>query len=243
MAQLDLKNCDFYIEDGYTGSQSITGVGAASIAVGGASISVSGFSGTVTTGDQFTLAGDVDSNGYPITHTVTGSHATGGNTDTIAFTPVTSDSVASGAIITWLPHSLKIKIGEGNMQWTEKRPVVYVKDRGKLDTVRLGDQEPVEVKLDFLWVFLSSTNGSLIPQPSEAIKQTGPSASWISSSSDPCEPYAVNIRVVYTPPCDVTREQYKLHDFRYEDLGMDMKTGQISVTGKCNVMTVTDLRG
>lgn len=242
MAQIDLKNCDFYIEDGYKGSQTTTGTVTTGGASGAASFAVSGFVGDVTVGDQFTIAGDVDANGYPVIHTVATHHASGGNTDTIGFTPISQATVASNAVITWLPHSLKIKIGEGNMQWTEKRPVVYVKDRGKLDTVRLGDQDPVEVKLDFLWTFLSS-NDTITPTPNQAIKRQGPSAAWASSSADPCEPYAVNLRVIYTPPCSITREQYLVHDFRYEDLGMDLKTGQISVTGKSNAVEVTPFRG
>jgi hypothetical protein len=241
MAQIDLKNCDFYIEDGYTGSQSVTGISNASFAAGASSISVSGFTGMVTTGDQFTVAGDVDTSGYPVIHTVTAHHETMSNTDTIGFTPVSQATIANSAVITWLPHSLKIKIGEGNMQWTEKRPVTYVKDRGKLDTVRLGDQDPVEVKLDFLWIFLTTDTGT-VPTPSEAIKRAGPAVAWVSSSADPCEPYAVNLRVIYTPPCTIKREQYLVHDFRHEDLGMDLKTGQISVTGKSNALEVTSLR-
>jgi hypothetical protein len=142
-----------------------------------------------------------------------------------------------------LAHQLKIRIGDGNISWTEKRPIVYVKDRGLLDTVRRGDQEPVAVKFDATWVFLASYTTDTTPTIEEALKQIGKASIWKSSSADPCEPYAVDVVIVYTPPCSVVKETYTLADFRYEDLGHDLKTGQLAITGKCNVVASNNVRG
>jgi len=112
---------------------------------------------------------------------------------------------------------------------------MYTKDRGRLDTVKLGDEEPVEVKLDFTWVFLKADTGET-PSIEDVLKQRGEASDWVSSSDDLCEPYAIDIVIVYTPPCDdVDKEIYRLQDFRYEDLGHDIKQGQVSVSGKCNI--------
>jgi hypothetical protein len=231
MAQLDIKNCDVYIEDGYSGS--VTGTtlvnNGSGYMAGATTMLVDGSTGAVTTGDRFTVAGDT------VIHTVTGHSETLSNTTSITFTPALGSSVADGAAIVWLPHRLQIRIGEGNVQWTEKRPVVYTKDRGILDTVRLGDEEPMEVKLDFTWVFLKASSGQAATIE-DALKKRGGAADWVTSSADTCEPYAVDIVIEYTPPCTTEEmEIYTLQDFRYEDLGHDLKQGQVSVTGKCNV--------
>jgi hypothetical protein len=239
MAQIDLKNCDVYLEDGYAGS--VTGTTLVNNMSGymaaATTMLVDGSTGSVTTGDRFLVAGDATT-----THTVTAHSETLGNTTSITFTPALGASVANDAAITWLPHQLLIKIGEGNCQWTEKRPVMYTKDRGRLDTVKKGDEEPMEVKLDFTWVFLKADSNET-PSIEDALKNRGEAAAWVSSSDDPCEPYSVDIVIVYTPPCDdVDKEIYELIEFRYEDLGHDIKQGQVSVSGKCNVTEPTITR-
>lgn len=239
MAQIDLKNCDIYIEDGYTGS--VTGSSLVNnmsgYMAGATTMAIDGSTGLVTVGDRFTVTGSTNT-----VHTVTAQTPTLGNTTSITFTPALAGSVADNAAITWLSHQLQIKVGEGNMQWTEKRSIMYTKDRGRLDTVKKGDEEPVEVKLDFTWVFLKADTGET-PSIEDVLKNRGEASSWVSSSADLCEPYAVDIVVVYTPPCSgVDKEIYRLADFRYEDLGHDIKQGQVSVSGKCNITEPTITR-
>jgi hypothetical protein len=231
MAQIDLKNCDIYIEDGYAGSVTGTSLvnNMSGYMSGATTMLIDGSTGAVTTGDRFTVAGDT------VVHTVTSHSETLGNTTSVTFSPALGASVVDGAALTWLKHQLRIKIGEGNMQWTEKRNVVYTKDRGRLDTAKLGDEEPVEVKLDFTWEFLTADTDE-IPTIEDVLKKRGEAADWVNSSDDLCEPYAVDIVIVYTPPCTgVDKEIYLLQDFRYEELGHDFKQGQVSVSGKCNI--------
>lgn len=238
MAQIDLKNCDIYIEDGYSGSVSGTSLvnNMSGYMAGAVTMLIDGSTGAVTTGDRFTVVGDTT------VHTVTAHSETLGNTTSITFTPALASSVSNDVAITWMCHQLQIRVGEGNMQWTEKRSVMYTKDRGRLDTVKLGDEEPVEVKLDFTWEFLKADTGET-PTIEDALKKRGEASSWVTSSSDLCEPYSVDIVVVYTPPCDdVDVEIYRLTDFRYEDLGHDLKQGQVSVSGKCNITEPTVTR-
>lgn len=239
MAQIDIKNCNVFIRDGYAGPGGAGGLInlMAGYMAGATSIATDGFVGAVAVGDTFQIAGETPDT----VHTVVTHSETSMNTTLITFTPALAGVVADDAVITILPHQITVRIGEGNMMWTEKRPVVYVKDRGLLDTVRLGDQEPVEVKMDATWVFLTS-NGSEPPTIENALKKTGAAANWISSSLDPCEPYAVNIVVVYIPPCTTVGELYVMHDYRYEDIGHDLKKGDLAMSGKCNVITSTNIR-
>ncbi len=321
MAQIDLKNCDIYIEDGYTGAHSGTmlvnqavasgatgtmlvnnGAGYAAGAVtmlvdgvtgavangqrftvpgslvehvisshvetlgnttsvtfspalavavvdtdpltfltgyaaGTSTMTVDGVTGATADGDRFTIPGD--SGQY---YTITSASETLGNTTSITFTPALVSGVANNIALTFQSHQLLIKVGEGNMQWTEKRSIMYTKDRGRLDTVKKGDEEPVEVKLDFTWVFLKSVSGDT-PSIEDVLKKRGEASDWVSSSADLCEPYAIDLVIVYTPPCDgIDKEIYRLQDFRYEDLGHDIKQGQVSVSGKCNITEPTVTR-
>jgi hypothetical protein len=142
-------------------------------------------------------------------------------------------------------ESLEVKIGEGNLTYTESRNIQYTLDRGQLDEVREGDEVPMDVKLDFTWEYLrgSPTSGST-PSVEEALKNIGNAANWTSSDSDGCRPYAVDIKVVYAPqPSNCgDKETITLLDFRYEKLDHDMKAGTVSVTGKCNVTQATVIR-
>jgi hypothetical protein len=219
-----------------TGAFPVVSTAGLVYAIGTLTMLMDGSTGSVTTGDRFTVAGDT------VVHTVASHSETLSNTTSITFTPALAGAVNDGAAITWMPHRLQIRIGEGNVQWTEKRPVMYTKDRGRLDTVKLGDEEPMEVKLDFTWEFLKASTAET-PTIEDVLKQRGEASDWVTSAEDVCEPYAVNIVIEYTPPCTTSQlEVYTLQDFRYEDLGHDLKQAQVSVSGKCNVKEATVTR-
>lgn len=147
------------------------------------------------------------------------------------------------------PNSLTAKIGDGNLTFSEKTNIEYKMDRGLLDTARLGDQVPMEVKLEFNWVFLKGDTGDYAANPAvtnismrDAFTKTGGAAAWVSSDTvDTCAPYAVNIVMVYTP-CLGKTETITLKDFRKESIDYDPKAGTISVSGKCNVIAPTIVR-
>lgn len=138
---------------------------------------------------------------------------------------------------------LTIKVGEGNLTYTEKKNLQYYRDRGKLDTVREGDEEPLDVKLEFTWEFLKADGGA-VPTVEEVLKKIGVAAAWVSSATaDTCAPYAVNIEITNNPPCAaVKNEVILLPDFRWEQLDHDVKAGTVSVTGKCNAKAATITR-
>jgi hypothetical protein len=216
---------------GITNPPSVSTAGL-SYAVGTTTIAVDGFSGALVTGDYFGIDGN------QTRYLITSHTETLGATTSITFTPALVTAGPDNGVVAILPHHLQIRIGEGNASWTEKKMRTYVKDRGILDTVRNGDQDPVEVKLDATWVFLKASTGQTI-SIHDALKQRGEAAGWVSSSSDPCEPYCVDIVIEYTPPCTTEQmEIYTIRDFRYEELGADLKAGQLSISGKANVNEV-----
>lgn len=142
-------------------------------------------------------------------------------------------------------QSLEIKIGEGTLTYDETRNMEYTLDRGLLDTVREGDEAPMDVRFDFTWEFLKavSTTGAGTPTVEDALKQRGEAAGWVSSSADPCEPYCVDVEIDYVPPCGgELSEIITLPDFRYESLAHDISAGTVSVTGKCNATQAAIVR-
>lgn len=202
---------------------------AASHKIGLTAIVVDTFTVALVTGDRFNIAGDAT------IYTITAHTETLGSTTGITFTPALVAAAANDAVVTVLPHQLQIKLGEGNLTYTEKKARQYIKDRGRLSTVRNADEEPVEVKMDAQWEFIRASTG-LPPSIEDVLKQRGEASTWVTSAADPCEPYAVDIVIEYTPPCgNIETEIITLSDFRYEDLPHDTKAGTISISGKCNI--------
>lgn len=129
---------------------------------------------------------------------------------------------------------IEVKVGDGTLTWSEKRNMEYQLDRGNLDTVREGDQVPMDISLDLMYEFIKSDSTG-VPTPEEALKKIGEAAAWTSTSSDACEPYAVDLILIYTPPCGGEKiEAVILPDYRWESLDHDPKAGTIVTSGKCN---------
>jgi len=140
------------------------------------------------------------------------------------------------------PKELEIKIGEGNLTYSEKKTMEYSLDRGLLDIVREGDQVPMDISLDFVWEYLVA-DSLTIPTIEQFLKRTGPAAAYVSTTADQCQPYSVDIEIENDPPCGgEKREIITLPDFRWEELNHDTRAGTVAVTGKCNATEATIIR-
>lgn len=139
-------------------------------------------------------------------------------------------------------EQVAIKVGDGTLTYTESQNIEYVLDRGLLDTTRLGDEVPMDVNFDLVWEFLlSSTTATVTPK--EALQQKGSASTWVSTSADVCEPYAVDIETTNDPKCaDEELEQTTLPDFRWESIDHDYSEGTMSVSGKSNATTANVVR-
>lgn len=146
-------------------------------------------------------------------------------------------------------NEITVKVGEGNITWSENRNVEYTLDRGTIDEVRLGDEVPMDVTFDFTWEFITGNDDSAGSPPTveDALKQVGQAAGWTSSDSDTCRPYAVDIVIEYVPNCNdgsqaADQETITLPDFRWDTIDHDLRAGAISVTGRCNAFNATVVR-
>ena len=244
MARIELRDCVLSLLDGLSGIAKIGATGAS----GSTSLTISG---VVTNGDttdrvplgaRFTVVGEAGS----VVHTVTARTPTGatGPTTEVTFTPAlatTMSPAATGVVgatgtLALLPQHLAIKIGDGNITYTEHRDYQYILDRGNLDTVREKDQVPMDVKLDCVYEHI--TQGTSEPvSPMDALKGIGGADEWVSSADDKCEPYAVDLEIVQTPPCGGIQVETTLFpDLRAESREMNLKDATIAVTAKCNAV-------
>lgn len=227
-APIDLKQATVTITDGYSKVGAVNN--AAGYITGSTTMVVDGFTNAVAVGDTFTLTGDTQ------IYTISAHSESTGATTSITFTPGLVIAATDNEVVTVGPHSLEIRVGEGNLTFSVKQNVDYVRNRGLIDTVKLGDQEPTDVNLDFIWDFLRSLGSGAPVTPFEAFTQSGNASTWVSSGVSNCEPYAVNIVVLFTPYCPgVQKERILFRDFRHDSLDGDLKGGTVSVKGKANV--------
>jgi hypothetical protein len=168
----------------------------------------------------------------------------GGISWELTFTPalVSGNLPANDDVITYLPQELEIKIGDGNLTYTEANEYEYDLDRGVLDSVRAGDQVPLDLNLDFVYEYITTGTAETI-SPMDALKGIGGASGWVSSSADGCEPYAVDVEVVHTPICTTQEiETTVFPDFRSESREPDLGEASVSVSGRCNVVQPTVTR-
>lgn len=153
----------------------------------------------------------------------------------ITFSPAWgTPTPADNDTITFLPQEVDVKIGDGNLTYTEAREYEYELDRGRLDTVREGDDQPMEITIDFVYEFVTTGTGEDIT-PVDALKRIGGASEFVSAAEDLCEPYAVDIEVDHTPDCGATEKEVTVfEDFRFDSLEFDLDEASISVTGRCN---------
>ena len=225
---IDLKNCYVYFEDGHTLTGAVNLL--AGYAAGLSTIAVDAIVGSVPDGVRLTFAGDVNQ------YTVVSATDTSGNTTSITFTPPLVTALVDNQVLTAGPRFLRVKVGEGQLTWSEKKPREYKGDRGTIDQVRNADEVPMDVSFSFNYEELTaSTPASDPPTPEDVLKNRDPADDWeTSDSTDPCAPYAVNIKIEHIPPCtDIKDEIVTMPYFRYEELNHDPKAGTITCTGKC----------
>lgn len=244
MARIELRDATIYLMDGLSGTASITestpGATDTDVDINTVNLNTTDTE-LVPVGARFT----VNTANNNTTYTVSGrTPATTSPTTNIQFTPAWgTPTPAQNDVITFTSQRLEIKVGEGNITWTEAKEYEYLLDRGNLDTVKEGDEQPLEVSIEFVYEHITTGTGENVT-PVDAVKNTGKASEWVSSSSDLCEPYAVDILIQHCVPCGSDEdEQVLFPDFRYESLEFDLSEATIAVSGRCNVSEVTATRG
>jgi len=245
MARIQLRDTTIYLQDGLSGTGAIDTDTSPSDLTGETDLDVTSIvlnsddPDLVPVGARFTIAGET---GSPV-HTVTArTPAATSPTTNIEFTPAVASDVSDTAVLTFLPQRLEIKIGEGDLSWTEAREFIYDLDRDQLDTVRQGQEQPLEIDLAFIFDYVTTESGQAIT-PVDALKRVGEATEWVSSSSDLCEPYAVDIYVIHCVPCGTDKDQdFLFQDFRYESLEYSIQDASIAVSGRCNATDMVTTR-
>lgn len=141
------------------------------------------------------------------------------------------------------PLEITVKMGEGDLSWRQLTPREYLKDRGKLDAVRDGDEEPVEVTVNGRFTALISDTGDG-PTPYEALYKLGAASAWLTTGAA-CDPYCVDLEVTvaHSSLCAGTKDEViTFPQFRVESLEPALKAGSLNFSGKCNVTKVTSVR-
>lgn len=140
------------------------------------------------------------------------------------------------------PNQISVKIGEGNLTYTENRNLEYRLDRGNLDEVREGDQAPIDVSLDAIWEFLKASSG----QPASVedfLKFRGAAASNISTDTDVCAPNSVDLIIEHIPGCGgLDKEVITIPDFRYDSIAHDLREATLAITGRANAVEANIVR-
>lgn len=245
MARIEMRDVTIYIQDGLSG----TGNLSANATANDTTLNVNTVNLNSLDADLIPVGARLTINGETVqtVHTVTAREpASTSPTTCITITPAVgagnyNSGNAQGAL-TFLPQRIEVKVGEGNLTWSETKEYEYLRERGDLDTVKEGDEQPVEMSLEFIYEYVKTQSGKTIT-PVDALKQVGAAAEWVSSSSDQCEPFAVDILAKHCVPCGTDQDEDVLFvDFRYESLDFDLSAATISVSGRCNVSEPTVTR-
>ena len=127
-----------------------------------------------------------------------------------------------------------VKLGEGNLTANIQRNMEYRLDGGTLDSVREGDEVPMEVSFEGNWETLQTTGvQASAPCVLAALKATGNS----TNTTDTCQPACCDLVLSYAPDCAADNDQeITFSEFRYESFQMDANAGTISVSGKCMIV-------
>ena len=141
------------------------------------------------------------------------------------------------------PNELEIQVGDGNITWTEQRPLEYINDRDKLDDRRLAPEVPLEVNLTVKWEYYRG-DGAGDPSPMDVFYFENDASAWVSTDSDPCRPKCVDLIIENIPDCIGTakKETYVFPKFFAENVDFDISAGQLSVRGTCLATRVTTTR-
>ena len=234
MNRIDLRDCTIYLRDGLAGTGAIDQAtapveGATSMTIGTVSLNTAE-TGQVPVGARFTVAGET----AETLHTVQTRTPSNGATTSITFSPALgAGTYVDDGALTFQSQQVEINVGEGEAKWTESDEYKYDKNRGKLDTVRKGDDVPMELTIDCVFDQIKSGTSELIT-PIEAVKGKDAAAQWVSSSSSACEPYAVNVVIEDTRSCSSGTATYLFQDFRCEKRDYSIKNATIAMSGKCN---------
>jgi len=248
MARIQLRDTTIYFQDGLgPATAAIATDNQQSPALSGGETTITaatGFNLNSAVADQVPIGARLSLPTNDQVYTVTARTPTSGTTTSVTITPAVTSAESDLADITWLPQRLEIKIGEGDVSWSETKEYIYDRDRDLLDTVREGQEQPLSVDMAFTFDFVTSSTGDP-PTPADALNQEAgtQAAEWVSTGAL-CEPYAIDVVIRHCPPnCASVEDQLiTLPDFRHESLDFSLADASVATSGQCNATRATVVR-
>ncbi len=163
MARIEMRDTTIYIQDGLVGTGNLSANGTLNDAELEIDTVVLNTATTnlVPVGARLYLPSET----VNTVHTVTARVPTSaGPTTNITITPIlgeggTSNTYNTGnaeGALTFINQRIEVKIGEGNRTWTEEKEYEYLRERGDLDTVKEGDEQPVEMSMEFVYEYVKT---------------------------------------------------------------------------------------
>jgi hypothetical protein len=150
-------------------------------------------------------------------------------------------TIVDGTPVT--PNALIIPIDNGDLSFKDAAPSITVKNRGKLDSRRDGDEMEMEVSFSFKFSQWSYASGlSTGVSPVDALRKRGGASAWVSTHNDGCSVYSVDLHFDITDPAAPTsKETLVFPKFHAEDIQFTegAETDMIHVTGKSFATTPT----
>lgn len=160
----------------------------------------------------------------------------GGKTWSLTFTPAVAagETISDGAVITYLPQRILMKVGDNDFEWNEPNEPIFDLDRDVLDGVRSGPEVPMELNYASVLNFLVASSGQPVT-PYEALHRTGGAADWHTTSIDPCEPYCIDVFILDIPPCgsELAEVMYFRRFYPTNKRG-SIRDAVLEIVGKCN---------
>ena len=180
-----------------------------------------------------------------IAETVAGTAPSGGGgTTSITFSPALgAGTYAASAALTFKSQQINVKIGEGNLTYTEHRDYqLPARPRTVGHGARAqGRADGREARRRVRAHHQRHQRGRL---PDGRLEGHNSAVEWVSSSPDQCEPYCIDVLVEYDPPCaPVNRETTVFPMFRAETREMNYNAATIVLSGKCMAKEPTVYRG
>lgn len=160
-------------------------------------------------------------------------------------------TLTAGSVLVWIA----LKFGDGSLTHTINKSYDYKKSRGKLDDVRRGEEQVLDVGFEGKFTAMVANTGAgpdetyalhevfegveyLETDHGEA-KFAGTRESWLAAYG--CPPYCVDLEIhnnprMDCPASDAVGEAQLLRYFRSTSIAADFSTGMVNISGECHIL-------
>jgi hypothetical protein len=134
---------------------------------------------------------------------------------------------------TGTPNELQIPIQDGDLSFTVAKPTFTIRNRGKIDHRRDGDETEMQISFSFKFEQWSYNNANTGISPSDVLLKQGGASAWNSTDPVACGPWAIDLVFRIHVPCTPTSyEQLVFPKFHAESL-------QFSEAAEANTIQVS----